>query len=71
MRIILDTDKKTITVPWNYAQKIAELNEIISSGGGDKKYSFSSYLKEMWEFCMADTDKRLIVADKPVKKEKK
>ena len=25
MRIVLDTDKKTITVPWNYAAKIEEL----------------------------------------------
>lgn len=26
MRIILDTDKKTITVPWNYQQKLDEIN---------------------------------------------
>ena len=70
MRIILDTDKKTITVPWNYAQKIAEINEIISAGGGNKQYTFSSFLKENWDFCMENTDKHLIVADKPVKKTK-
>ena len=29
MRIILDTDKKTITVPWNYAAKLEEINRII------------------------------------------
>ena len=36
MRIVLDTDKKTITVPWNYAAKLDELNEIIEQGGGTK-----------------------------------
>lgn len=70
MRIILDTDKKTITVPWNYAQKIAELNEIIKSGGGDKQYTFKTFLEENWNICMNDTDKHLIVADKPAKKSK-
>ena len=70
MRIILDTDKKTITVPWNYAKKLEELNEIIKSGGGSKQYDFKSYIKEAWDFCMSDTDKHLIVAQKPVKKEK-
>ena len=71
MRIILDTDKKTITVPWNYAAKLDELNTIIASGGGTKKYDFKSYLQENWDFCMVDTDKYLIVAQKPVKKDKK
>ena len=28
MRIILDTDKKTITVPWNYQQKLDGINEM-------------------------------------------
>ena len=70
MRIILDTDKKTITVPWNYAAKLEELNKIIADGGGTKKYDFKSYLQENWDFCMDDTDKRLIVAQKPVKKVK-
>lgn len=36
MRIVLDTDKKTITVPWNYAAKLEELNGIIEQGGGTK-----------------------------------
>lgn len=71
MRIILDTDKKTITVPWNYAAKIDEINNIIASGGGDKKYTFTSFLTEAWDNCMADTDKCLKVAEKPARKEKK
>ncbi len=70
MRIFLDTDKKTITVPWNYSDKLAEINSIIKDGGGTKKYTFSSYLQENWDACMADTDKHLVVADKPKKKEK-
>ena len=28
MRIILDTDKKTITVPWNYQKKLDEIAEM-------------------------------------------
>lgn len=70
MRIVLDTDKKTITVPWNYAQKIAEINKIIKNGGGEKQYTFSSYLQENWDLCMEKTDEHLIVADKPAKKSK-
>ncbi len=68
MRIILDTDKKTITVPWNYSQKLEELNAIIKTGGGTKQYTFGSYLQETWDFCMSDTDKYLKVGEKPVKK---
>lgn len=72
MRVILDTDKKTITVPWNYAAKLEEINKIIVEVTGDegKKKTFSSYLKECWDSAMKDTDKNLIVAQKPVKKEK-
>ena len=36
MRIVLDTDKKTITVSWNYAAKLDELNGIMEQGGGTK-----------------------------------
>lgn len=70
MRITLDTDKKTITVPWNYAVKLDELNKIIKQGGGTKKYDFKSYLEEMWNECMADTDAHLKVAEKPSSKKK-
>ena len=57
MRVILDTDKKTITVPWNYAAKLEEINRIIKDGGGAKQYPFKT--------CLDDTDKHLKVADKP------
>ena len=70
MRIILDTDKKTITVPWNYAAKLEEINRIIKDGGGDKQYTFKTYLEEAWKICMDDIDKHLIVADMPARKGK-
>lgn len=59
MRVILDTDKKTITVPWNYAAKLEEINRIIKDGGGAKQYTFKTYLEESWKACMDDTDKHL------------
>ncbi|MBR0425712.1 MAG: hypothetical protein IJK01_06290 [Clostridia bacterium] len=70
MRIILDTEEKTITVPWNYAKKLDEINKIIVEVTGDenKKKTFASYLQENWDACMKDTDKHLVVGPKPVKK---
>ena len=35
MKIILDTDKKTITVPYNYTDKLAEINRIAQEFGGE------------------------------------
>ena len=70
MRIVLDTDKKTITVPWNYSDKLAEINRIIKDGGGDKQYTFKTYIQEVWDTCMKDTDASLKVADKPMRKAK-
>ena len=52
-------------------KKLDEINTIIASGGGSKKYDFKSFIQENWDFCMADTDKYLIVAQKPLKKDKK
>ena len=42
MRIILDTDKKIITVPWNYATKLEEYNNMVMSIANDptKKKTF-------------------------------
>lgn len=73
MRIILDTDKKTITVPWNYATKLDNMNKIIVEVTGDekKKKTFAGYLQECWDEAMKDTDKNLIVAQKPVKSDSK
>lgn len=73
MRVILDTDKKTVTVPWNYAAKLDEMNKLIVEVAGedtDKKKTFTGYLQECWDAAMEDTDKNLIVAQKPVRKSK-
>ena len=70
MRIILDTDRKTIIVPWNYESKLEEINRIIRDAGGDRQYTVKSYLEEAWKVCIADTDKHLVVADKPARKTK-
>lgn len=72
MRIILDTDKRTITVPWNYAQKLDEMNKIIAAAGGEgaKKWDFKNYIKEAWDYAIANSDSCLKVADKPKKSKK-
>lgn len=51
MRITLDTDKKTITVPWNYQQKLDEMNKLIMEVTGDesKKKDYMGFLKECWD----------------------
>ena len=65
MRVVLDTDKKTITVPWNYGAKLEEMNRLIMEVTGDdtKKKTFSGYLDECW-----NTDKNLKTAQKPFQK---
>ena len=72
MRIVLDTDKKTITVPWNYAAKLDEMNKIIDAAGGKdaKKWDFKNYILENFNYCMENTDTCLKVADKPARKAK-
>ena len=43
MRVILDLDQKTITVPWNYTDKLAAMNRMIIVAMGDdaKELDFS------------------------------
>lgn len=65
LRIILDTGKETVTVPWNYAAKLEEINRIIKDGGGAKQYPFKTCLEASRKVCIDDTDKHLKVADKP------
>lgn len=73
MRIILDTDKKTITVPWNYTTKLEEINRMVKEYGGEdaKTKTFSGYLNECWEYAMKHSDTNLKTAPKPAKPEKK
>ena len=72
MKIILDTETKTITVPWNYAAKLEEMNKLIASVTDDpsKQKTFSGYADECWRAAMADAEHRMIVASKPIKKKK-
>lgn len=67
MRIILDTDKKTITVPWNYQAKLEEYNKLVMDISGDetKKKTFTGFIDEIWRECMADSDKCLLTGKKP------
>ena len=70
MRIILDTDKKTITVPWNYAKMIDEMNKIVAESGAENatKWDFKNYIQQAWDYAMNNTDNCLIVAQKPERK---
>lgn len=72
MRIILDTEKKTITVPWNYQQKLDELNNLIVEVSGDdkKKKTFKGYLEENWKYCIDNSDKCVVTGKKPAKPKK-
>ena len=70
MRIILDTDKKTITVPWNYQQKLDEINRIIMEVSDDekKKKTFTGYISEIWNDCIDNSDKCVVTGKKPFRK---
>lgn len=72
MRIILDTDKRTITVPWNYSDKLEAMNKIIMEATGDKekKKSFTGYIDEIWKEAIANSDEQLKTAQKPSRKKK-
>ena len=70
MRIILDTDKKQIIVPWNYQQKLDGINEIIMQVSNDpeKKKTFTGYINELWNECIENSDRCVITGDKPFRK---
>lgn len=72
MRIILDTDKREITVPWNYQDKLNEINRVIMDATGDtsKKKTFVGYIDEIWQEAIKDSDKGVKTGKKPVKREK-
>jgi len=57
MRIILDTDKKSSTVPWKYTEKLKAMNAMIMEISGDesKKKTFSGFLHECWQYAMWNT----------------
>ena len=69
MKIILDTDKKTITVPWNYTTKLEEINRMVKEFvvPDAKIKTFSGYLDECWREAMDHSDTQLKTAPKPAK----
>lgn len=70
MRIILDTDKRTITVPWNYQKKLDIINKVIMDATGDesKKKTFTSYIDEIWKEAISKSDEAVVTGTKPQKK---
>lgn len=72
MRIILDTDKREITVPWNYQDKLNEINRVImdATQNPSKKKTFMGYIDEIWKEAIADSDKCAKTGKKPAKREK-
>ena len=69
MKIILDTDKKTITVPWNYTMKLEESNRMVKEFGipDAKIKTFSGFLNECREEAMKHSDTQLKTAAEPAK----
>lgn len=67
MRIILDTDKKTITVPWNYQEKLKAINAMIMEITNDesKKKTFTGYIDEIWKEAIAHSDDFVKTGPKP------
>lgn len=72
MRIILDTDKKTITVPWNYQQKLEEYNKMVVEISGDegKCKSYKDYMDGIWAYCIKHSDKCVKTGKQPAKSDK-
>lgn len=72
MRIILDTDKKTITVPWNYSEKLDAMNKIIVDATGEesKKKTFTGYIDEIWKEAIKNSDTCVKTASKPTRSSK-
>ena len=70
MRIILDTDTKTITVPWNYQKKLEKINDMIMELTKDetKQKTFTGYIDEIWKEAIEKSDKCVKTASKPNRK---
>ncbi len=73
MRIILDTDKKQIIVPWNYQEKLNAINEVIMDATQDesKLKTFKGYIDEIWKEAIDKSDKSVVTARKPSSSKKK
>ena len=73
IRTILDTDKKTITVPWNYSDKLEAMNKTIREAMGNeaKTLDFKNYIDDCWKYAMEHSDSLLKTGQKPTRAEKK
>ena len=69
MKIILDTDKKTITVPYNYQDKLNEINKMIKQYAPNAQpETFTGYIDKIWQECIKDSDNHVRTGEKPKKK---
>ena len=70
MKIILDTDKKTITVPYNYMDKLNEINKMIKQYGAPNTppETFTGYIDKIWRECIDNSDEHVRTGEKPKKK---
>ena len=70
MRVILDTDKKAITEPWNYQAKLNDLNKLIAEYSEDESNikNFTGYIDEIWRYCIEHSDECVVTGKKPVAK---
>lgn len=65
----MDKPLSSASVPWNYTNKLDEINRMVKEyGGPDAKIkTFSGFLNECWEEAMAHSDTQLKTAPRPVK----
>lgn len=70
MKIILDTDKRAITVPCSYQDKLNEINRMIEQYGAPyaKPEIFTGIIDKIWKECIADSDNHVRTGEKPKKK---
>ena len=62
--------QKTITVPWNYQQKLNDMNKLIAeySGGTMAAKTFTGYIDEIWKECIKNSDQCVVTGKKPTPK---
>ena len=69
MKVILDTDKKTITVPYNYMDKLNEINKMIKQYAPQAELeTFTGYIDKIWLECIDNSDEHVRTGEKPKKK---
>ena len=73
MRIILDTDKRQLlfrgTISRSWMKSTVSLWK--SATTKQRKKTFTGYINEMWEDCIANSDKCVKTGEKPFRKSDK